>query len=404
MRGVALLLPSLLLSPLAPRAPRTSGVRCHASSSISGSSSSSGSSAVDVIVVGGGHAGVEAACAAARAGAATVLVTQRIDTIGEMSCNPSIGGIGKGHLVREVDALDGVMGRAIDQGGIHFRMLNRRKGPAVQGPRAQADRDLYRAAVLDAVLTCDGLRVHEASVEDLIVERTAGGAAKVGGIVTAEGERLLAPRVVLTTGTFLRGVVHIGRSSRPAGRYTRQGNERSDDVEAPCTALAATLDSLGLPLARLKTGTPARLNGDTIDYANLEAQPSEEPPLPFSYMNEGGTVAQAHRLITCHKTYTTEKTHEIVRSNAQKLPAYESGDGKGAGPRYCPSLFSKVERFPQRTSHMIWLEPEGLACNTNLVYPNGISSAFELDVQQQIIASIPGLEHAEIVQPAYDVE
>ena len=355
----------------------------------------------DVIVIGGGHAGCEAAAAAARAGAATVLVTQRLDTIGELSCNPSIGGIGKGHLVREIDALDGLMGRVIDDAGIHFRMLNRRKGPAVQGPRAQADRDLYRSGMLEAMLAVDGLRLHEASVEDLIIERAADGSARVGGVLTAEGVAIRAPRVVLTTGTFLRGVVHIGRQSRPAGRYLR---ETPDGVEPPATALAQSLGALGLPLGRLKTGTPARLNGDTIDYAALEGQPSEERPAPFSYLNEGRDVAQAHRFITCHKTYTTEATHEIVRENADKLPAYESGEGKGAGPRYCPSLYSKVERFPQRGSHMIWLEPEGLPEHTNLVYPNGISSAFPLEVQQQIINSIPGLERAEIVAPAYDVE
>jgi len=362
------------------------------------SSSSNGPSSADVIVIGGGHAGCEAAAAAARAGASTILLTQRIDTIGEMSCNPSIGGIGKGHLVREVDALDGLMGKVIDEAGIHFRILNRRKGPAVQGPRAQADREIYRSAMLEAILSCDGLRIHEASAEDLILEKAADGTARIGGVVTATGEKLLAPRVVLTTGTFLRGVVHIGRDSRPAGRYLRE----SDGVEPPCTALAATLESLGLPLGRLKTGTPARLNGDTIDYMGMEDQPSDSPPVPFSYMNEGGSVGQAHRLITCHKTYTSQATHDIVRANAHQLPAYESGEGKGAGPRYCPSLFAKVERFPQRESHMVWLEPEGL--NTNLVYPNGISSAFPLDVQQQLINSIGGLEQTEIVQPAYDVE
>ena len=308
------------------------------------------SSAVDVIVIGGGHAGCEAAAAAARAGASTVLVTQRIDTIGEMSCNPSIGGIGKGHLVREVDALDGLMGRVIDEAGIHFRVLNRRKGPAVQGPRAQADRDLYRHAMLEMILGCENLRVHEASVEDLVLERTGGGGgdgtARVVGVRTEGGETLHAPRVVLTTGTFLRGVVHIGRERRPAGRYLR---ESSDGVEPPCTALAATLNALGLPLGRLKTGTPARLDGNTIDYSGLEGQPSETPPLPFSYLNEGGRVAQEGRLITCHKTYTNEETHRIVRENAAALPEYESGGGKGAGPRYCPSLYSKVERFPERS-------------------------------------------------------
>ena len=368
------------------------------------SSASSSEYAADVIVIGGGHAGCEAAAAAARAGASTILVTQRQDTIGEMSCNPSIGGIGKGHLVREVDALDGLMGRVIDEAGIHFRVLNRRKGPAVQGPRAQADRDLYRASMLEMILGVDNLRVHEASVEDVIVldapAAAGGGTAgkRVGGIVTSSGERLLAPKVVLTAGTFLRGVVHIGRESRPAGRYMRD----SDEVEAPCTALAATLQKLGLPLGRLKTGTPARLDKKTIDWDILEGQPSEEPPLPFSYLNEGGRVAQADNLITCYKTYTNERTHEIVRANAESLPEYESGGGKGAGPRYCPSLYSKVERFGDRNGHMVWLEPEGLSTDT--VYPNGISSAFSVDVQEALIHTIKGLEHATILQPAYDVE
>lgn len=353
----------------------------------------------DVIIIGGGHAGCEAAAAAARAGSDTVLVTQRADTIGEMSCNPSIGGIGKGHLVREVDALDGLMGRVIDAAGIHFRMLNRRKGPAVQGPRAQADRDLYRDAIQAAIAATDNLRVHEASVEDLIVEGPdANGVYTVAGVVAGDGSQLRASRVVLTAGTFLRGVVHIGRSSRPAGRYLRD----SDDVEAPCTALAATLAELGLPLGRLKTGTPARLDGKTIDWESLEGQPSEIPPLPFSYLNEGGDVAQKDNLITCYKTYTNERTHDIVRKHAHTLPEYESGGGKGAGPRYCPSLYSKVERFSERTGHMVWLEPEGL--NTDTVYPNGISSAFPLEVQHELIASIGGLERTEIIQPAYDVE
>ena len=327
-----------------------------------------------------------------------MLITQKADTIGEMSCNPSIGGIGKGHLVREVDALDGLMGRVIDEAGIHFRVLNRRKGPAVQGPRAQADRDLYRSAMQTAIGAVENLRVHEASVEDLILESNADGTQRVAGVIAGDGERILAPRVVLTTGTFLRGVVHIGLEKRPAGRYLRD----SDDVEAPCTALAATLESLGLPLGRLKTGTPARLNGETIAWDSLEGQPSEEPPLPFSYMNEGGSVAQASNLITCYKTYTNERTHDIVRAHAHELPEYESGGGKGAGPRYCPSLYSKVERFADRTGHMVWLEPEGLSTST--VYPNGISSAFPKDVQLELIHTIAGLENAEIMQPAYDVE
>jgi len=327
-----------------------------------------------------------------------------------MSCNPSIGGIGKGHLVREVDALDGLMGRVIDEAGIHFRMLNRRKGPAVQGPRAQADRDIYRTAMQAALRQVDRLELYEGSVEDLLLEglpassnvaashAAATRTPRVVGVRTAEGAVLHAPRVVITTGTFMRGVVHIGKSSRPAGRYMRD----SDSVEPPCTALAATLLRLKLPLSRLKTGTPPRLDGRTIDNGALEPQPSEEPPLPFSYVNEGGTVANAHRLITCYKTYTNERTHDIVRANMHTLPDYESGGGKGAGPRYCPSLFSKVERFPQREGHMVWLEPEGLS--THWVYPNGISSAFPLEVQQQLVNSMIGLENAEIVKPAYDVE
>jgi len=354
----------------------------------------------DVIVVGGGHAGCEAAAAAARTGARTLLVTQRVDTIGELSCNPSIGGIGKGHLVREVDALDGLMGKVIDEAGIHFRMLNRRKGPAVQGPRAQADRTLYRAAMLRTILEYPGLTVVEASVEDLLL--TADGRG-VAGVLTGEGEALRASRVVITTGTFLRGVVHIGRSSRPAGRLNGVGGLGNDgDLEPPATALALTLAKLELPLARLKTGTPPRLDGRTIAWEQLEPQPSEVPPLPFSYMNEGGAVAQADRLITCHKTYTNQATHDIVLAHAHELPAYESGEGKGAGPRYCPSLATKVERFPQRTGHMVWLEPEGL--DTDAVYPNGISSAFPEEVQLELVRSMAGLERAEILKPAYDVE
>jgi len=354
-------------------------------------------SSIDVVVVGGGHAGCEAAAASARSGATTVLVTQRLDTIGEMSCNPSIGGIGKGHLVLEVDALDGLIGRITDEAGIHFRVLNRRKGPAVQGPRAVADRDLYQEAMSRALQSQDNLYFYEASVYDLSLEENAGK-YRVNGIVTEDGQLLHAPRVVLTTGTFLRGRVHIGRSSRPAGRYMRD----SQDVEPPCTALAITLERLGLPLGRLKTGTPPRLHADTIDWDSLDKQPSDVPPKPFSYLNQGGSVVQANNLITCYKTHTNERTHEIVRKNAHQLPEYESGDGKGAGPRYCPSLFSKVERFSNTSAHQVWLEREGL--NSKTVYPSGISSAFPPEVQQQLVNSIRGLEKAEILQPGYDVE
>ena len=345
-------------------APRARAMRMSSSSSSSSAGMPAPLAAVapsavpraDVVVIGGGHAGCEAAAASARAGARTVLLPQKLETIGEMSCNPSIGGIGKGHLVREVDALDGLMGGLIDRAGIHFRMLNRRKGPAVQGPRAQADRDLYREAALAAVLGVDGLTIHEGSVEDLLVEKSSsagGGAHRVGGVQLAGGEALRAGRVVLTTGTFLRGIVHVGRTQRAAGRFVRDGDKRSDDVEPPTTALARTLDRLQLPLGRLKTGTPPRVEASTIDYGALEPQPSEEPPLPFSFLNEGGEVAMKDSLITCHKTFTNKRTHEIVLANAHVLPAYESGEGKGAGPRYCPSLFTKVERFPDRDGHMV---------------------------------------------------
>ena len=374
----------------------------------------------DVIVVGGGHAGCEAAAAAARLGASTLLVTQKASSIGEMSCNPSIGGIGKGHLVREVDALGGLMGRCADAAGIHFRLLNRSKGPAVRGPRAQADRDLYRAAVQAEVQSYPNLRVVERAVDDLLFD--ADGA--VAGVVTSVGDwtrdaggawvrrvddsttlTLRARAVVLTAGTFLRGTVHIGRESRAAGRLVRGGGSGEgldSEAEAPSVGLAATLERVGLPLARLKTGTPPRLDGTTIDWRHPELvlQPSEEPPAPFSFANAAaGALPLAPRLVDCHRAQTNLRTHAIVTANLHRLPAYEDGEN---GPRYCPSLHAKVRRFASRDSHGVWLEPEGLT--TDLVYPNGLSGAFPLEVQQEIIRSIGGLEGAEIVKPGYDVE
>ena len=362
----------------------------------------------DVIVVGGGHAGCEAAAAAARSGASTLLVTQRADTIGEMSCNPSIGGVGKGHLVCEIDAFDGLMARCADEAGIHFRVLNRSRGPAVRGPRAQADRELYKAAMQRAISGYPNLRVVEAAVDDLLFEGESGGgagggsAAVVAGVRTAAGEQLRARSVVLTAGTFLRGRVHIGRLSRPAGRYVR--NSLTGDVEAPTVGLAATLEQLGLPLARLKTGTPPRLDGTTIDWAHPELvpQPSEDPPTFFAYAHALREAPIAPSLVTCVKTATNPRTHELVRASRSKLPLYESGEGEGLGPRYCPSLHVKVARFPDRPMHVVWLEPEGL--DTDTVYPNGLSGAFDEATQQQVINTIAGLERARITQPGYDVE
>ncbi|KAJ1627173.1 tRNA uridine 5-carboxymethylaminomethyl modification enzyme MnmG, partial [Pavlovales sp. CCMP2436] len=354
-----------------------------------------------VLVIGGGHAGTEAVAAAARLGARALLVSQRLDTIGEMSCNPSIGGIGKGHLVREVDALDGLMGKLIDEAGIHFRMLNERKGPAVRGPRAQADRDIYRVATQEALRHYPGVELVEGSVAELIIddaEAAVLGArpATVRGVRLEDGTEIFADSVVITTGTFLRGVVHVGQESRPAGRYIKSEDR---EVEPPASKLAASLGALRLPLARLKTGTPPRLDGRTIDWEHLEPQPSSRPPQPFSYVRAGLglPVAQADRLIDCYRTATNVRTHQIVLANAHLLPKYE-----GPGPRYCPSLTAKVTRFAGRDSHGIWLEPEGL--NSHLVYPNGLSSAFPEEVQKLVIQSIAGLEKADIIRPAYDVE
>jgi tRNA uridine 5-carboxymethylaminomethyl modification enzyme len=337
----------------------------------------------DVVVVGGGHAGCEAAAAAARLGASTVLVTHRRATIGEMSCNPAIGGLGKGHIVREIDALDGVMGRAIDRAGIQFRMLNRSKGPAVRGPRAQADRRLYRRAMAELLAELAALSVVEGAVEDLVLDR----AGAVGGVVLADGRVLRAGRVVLTTGTFLRGLIHIGTETIPAGRVG----------EAPSLGLSATLDRAGFSLGRLKTGTPPRLDGRTIDWPELEVQPGDDPPEPFSFLTERIVTPQ----IVCHITGTTTASHQVIRDNLHQAPVY-SGQISGTGPRYCPSIEDKVVRFGERERHQIFLEPEGLDDDT--IYPNGISTSLPRAVQAALLATIPGLERAVMIRPGYAIE
>ncbi len=336
----------------------------------------------DIIVVGGGHAGCEAAAAAARMGARTALITHRFATIGEMSCNPAIGGLGKGHLVREIDALDGLMGRVADAAGIQFRLLNRSKGPAVQGPRAQADRKLYRAAMQAAIRATASLEVIEGAVEDLIVE---GGVA--AGIVTGDGRRIRAGAVVLTTGTFLRGLIHRGEEKTPAGRHG----------EPPANGLSSRLLALDLSLGRLKTGTPARLDGRTIDWASLEMQPGDEPPTPFSFLTGRITTAQ----INCGVTTTTEATHAIIRANLNRSPMY-SGQIESVGPRYCPSIEDKVVRFAERAGHQIFLEPEGLDDDT--VYPNGVSTSLPAEVQEAFLRTIPGLEKVAIRRFGYAIE
>jgi tRNA uridine 5-carboxymethylaminomethyl modification enzyme len=340
----------------------------------------------DVIVIGGGHAGTEAATAAARFGAKTLLVTHSIETIGAMSCNPAIGGLGKGHLVREIDALDGVMGRAADRAGIQFRMLNRRKGPAVRGPRAQADRKLYAAAVQSILREYESLDIVAASVEDLILDES-GPKPAISGVRTADGAEYRAPTVVLTTGTFLRGLIHIGERTESAGRYG----------EAPSIGLADTVRGLGFAVGRLKTGTPPRLNGRTIDWAALEIQHGDDPPSPFSFLTDRITTPQ----IACHITTTTEAGHRLIRDNLHRAPMY-SGQIGSIGPRYCPSIEDKVVRFKERPGHQIFLEPEGLDDDT--VYPNGISTSLPEDVQRAFVASIPGLERAEIKRLGYAIE
>jgi len=336
----------------------------------------------DVVVIGAGHAGCEAAAAAARVGARTLLVTDRLATIGEMSCNPAIGGLAKGQIVREIDALDGLMGRVIDQAGIQFRILNRGKGPAVWGPRAQADRRLYRQAMQAALASVAGLTVLEASVTDLQVRD-----GRVVGVVLGDGRAIACGAVVITTGTFLRGTIHLGARTWPAGRID----------EPPSLGLADSLHRLGLPLGRLKTGTPARLDGRTIDWDGLEQQQGDDPPRPFSFLTERITTRQ----IACGITATTPATHALIRANLDRAPIY-TGQISGTGPRYCPSIEDKVVRFADRERHQIFLEPEGLDDPT--VYPNGISTSLPEDVQAAMIATIPGLERCVMLRPGYAIE
>ena len=335
-----------------------------------------------MIIVGGGHAGTEAAAAAARCGVKTALITHKKETIGEMSCNPAIGGLGKGHLVREIDALDGLMGKAADLGGIQFRLLNRSKGPAVQGLRTQADRALYKAAIQKLISDVTDLTIIEDGVEDLLVENN-----EVVGVVGLTGERYTARSVVITTGTFLKGMIHRGADRIPAGRIG----------EAPANKLSERLYDLGLNLGRLKTGTPARLNKDSINWDVLEKQPADDDPVPFSFL----TVRIHNPQIECAVTHTTPETHSIIQSNIDKSAVF-SGAISGKGPRYCPSIEDKVTRFADRTSHQVFLEPEGLDSTT--VYPNGISSSLPADVQDQFLRTIPGLEEVEVFEYGYAIE
>jgi tRNA uridine 5-carboxymethylaminomethyl modification enzyme len=336
----------------------------------------------DVLVIGGGHAGVEAAHAAARMGARCALVTHRADRIGEMSCNPAIGGLGKGHLVREVDALDGLMGRVADLAGIQFRLLNRRKGPAVRGPRAQCDRRLYREQMQAALCDNLNLSIIEGEVVDLVIEN-----GRISGVEFGSGTQIRAAAVVMTTGTFLRGVIHIGGTSRPGGRLG----------DAAAIRLGDRLSNLGLPLGRLKTGTPPRLDRGTINFNDLTEQPGDECPEMFSFHSRGTTAPQ----IDCYITHTNLRTHQIIRDNLDRSAMY-SGRIVGVGPRYCPSIEDKVVRFTEKESHQIFLEPEGV--EDGVIYPNGISTSLPVEVQKEFVRSIRGLEGARILRPGYAIE
>ena len=337
----------------------------------------------DVIVIGGGHAGCEAAAAASRVGAKTLLITNKVSTIGAMSCNPAMGGIGKGHLIREIDALDGLMGRISDLSGIHFQVLNKRKGPAVQGPRAQIDRDLYSFHMQKEISQISGLDVLEASVEDFIIKKKG----IVEGVVCEDNLRFFSKSTVLTTGTFLNGVIHCGKKTTPGGRIG----------EAPCLGLSKTLYGFGLKLGRLKTGTPARLLSNSINYSSLEIQKGDRLPENFSYISETISNKQIH----CHITSTTKKTHDIIKKNIEKS-SINAGNISGVGPRYCPSIEDKVDRFADKDSHQIFLEPEGL--KSNLIYPNGISTSLPEDVQEDFLKTIPGLENVKIERYGYAIE